>query len=197
MKWVVGSVAALVALVIGIAIGWKLRGGEVAYYQHLLAPSRSPSPPGSFLPLRPIATVAPMTTAKPQHAPWAEDTETFAWPTSASDDVVVVDATHYLVKRAYVVKVTSTSELTASMRIIPAVVDGGVVGVKVFGIRAGSASAKLGLKNGDLLKTLNGVSLASPEDALEADAHVRDGKNFVLSIERAGTPLDIHYHVLD
>lgn len=195
MKWVVGSVAVLVALVIGVAIGWKLRGGEVAYYQHLLAPSRSPSPsPPPPSPL-PTVTAGPTTTTARPHV-WIEAPETFAWPTSASDDVVVVDPTHYLVKRAFFVKVTALDTL-GTVRVLPRVVDGGANGVAVYGVRADSNAAKLGLKNGDTLVTVNGTSLATAEDAVEAQSHTHDGKNFVLVLERRGAPLELHYHVLD
>jgi len=193
MKWVVGSIAVLVALVVGIAVGWTMRGRAEP---HVHAPPPPPAP--SAFPVPPPLPPLPVpsaTIAKPPRV-WVDDPETFAWPKTASDDVVVVDATHYLVKRAYVDKVLANNELS-SPRVIPSVVDGGVVGVKIFGVRAGSAAAKLGLKNGDTIETLNDFPLGSPDDALTAYTHVRDGKKFVLGLERAGAHTDIHYRVLD
>ena len=136
-----------------------------------------------------------MTTTKPP-APWTEDTETFAWPTSASDDVVVVDATHYLLRRAWITRVTANNELMTP-RFVPAFVDGGVTGMKIFGVRAGSAAAKVGLQNGDTLETFNGMSLAAPEQALEAYTKTHDGKRFVLGLARKGAHIDMHYRVID
>jgi len=128
---------------------------------------------------------------------WTEDTEVFAWPSKASDDVVVIDATHYLVKRAFLEKALANQDLQKSVRMIPAMVDGGIIGVKIFGVRADSTAAKLGLKNGDTLESLNGLPLGSPDDALLAYSHVRTSKRFVLTLERAGASMAIHYRVLD
>jgi membrane-associated protease RseP (regulator of RpoE activity) len=194
MKWVVGVVAVLVALVVGVAIGWTLRGRSEPLHAHHVY---TPAPPPPPLPPAPVTVTAPppVTIVKPPGV-WAEDTDAFAWPSTASDDVVVVDATHYLVKRAWMTRVTANNELT-SLRVLPSHVDGGVMGVKVFGIRVGSAAAKIGLQNGDTLETLDGLALAAPEQALEAYTKTHDAKKLVLGIERKGAHLDMHYRVID
>ncbi len=192
MKWVVGSVAVLVALVIGVAIGWTLRGrAEPPHHHYEYTPP--PLPPPSPLP---ITVPAPTVTIVKPPAVWTEDTEAFAWPSAAADDVVAVDATHYLIKRAWLTRVMANSEFY-SMRVLPSYVDGGVTGVKVFGIRAGSTPAKVGLQNGDTLETCNGMTLAVVEQAAEASTKTRDGKKFVLGLERKGAHLEMHYRVLD
>ena len=194
MKWVVGSIAVLAALVLGIAIGWTMRGRTEPARPFASATPPPPPPPLPPPPLSVTPPPPPLPTAIPI---WTEDIEAFAWPPKASDDVVVVDSTHYLVKRAFLEKALANQELQKSVRIIPAMVDGGIIGVKIFGVRADSTVAKLGLKNGDTLESLNGLPLGSPDDALLAYSHVRTSKRFVLTLERAGASMAIHYRVLD
>jgi hypothetical protein len=97
MKWVIGSIAVLVALGVGILVGWVMRGraDEPLWKEHVA--KMSAPPPVTRPP--PFTTPSPSTTTTRPRA-WVDDTQPFAWPSSASDDVVAVDATHYLVKCA-------------------------------------------------------------------------------------------------
>lgn len=195
MKWVVGSIAVLVALIAGVGIGWVMRGraDEPLWRDHVAKLSTPPSP---LPPALTTSSPPPALTAPPPPPVWTEDTESFAWPKTAASDVVAVDPTHYLLKRAYLVKIVTNNDW-AMARWIPAVVDGGVVGMRVFGARADLAIAKLGLLNGDTVQTLNGLPITGPENALEAYTHKTDVHNAVLGLERRGAHVDLHYHVLD
>lgn len=187
MKWVVGSIAVLIAFVVGVAVGWTLRARQPTEVARPAITAAAPAPPPPTPPT-PVASAS----AAPR---WTEDTETFAWPLVASDDVVAVDATHYLVRRSFLERQLAENRFNEA-RIVPAYADGGVTGVRIFGVRPSSSLARFGLKNGDTLETINGVSLASPDKALEAYTHVREGTSFVLALERNGAHVDLHYRVV-
>lgn len=85
--------------------------------------------------------------------------------------------------------------LARSARLVPALKDGAVIGFKLYAVRPASWFARLGLKNGDVLRTVNGLPLASPQEALEAYAKVRDAPALTLDITRAGQPMRLRYTI--
>lgn len=188
MKWVVGSIAVLVAFVVGVGVGWVARGRkptEPARTTHVAYTyTYTPPPP-------PVPTVA----TPPR--PWVEDTEPFAWPTApAKADITAIDATHYLVRRSYLDHVLENqATLMKEARIVPDIVDGGTAGIRIYGVRKDSTLAQFGLQNGDRVETINGLALFHPEDALEAYSHIRKSTRFVIGIDRRGKHLDLHYLV--
>lgn len=58
--------------------------------------------------------------------------------------------------------------LAKEARIVPAIKDGKTSGFKLFGIRAGSLFASIGLQNGDTVTELAGVPLTDVEAAMRA-----------------------------
>ena len=190
MKWVVGGVAVLLAFVMGIAVGWLARA-----HQPVARAAATATVPAMPLPTYPHAPPPPIVTAPHVPTPWVEDDEKFAWPkTPATADIVAVDATHYRVRRSYIERILADqSNLMREVRIVPAYADGGARGIKMFGVRPTSVVAHLGMQNGDTLETINGVSLASPEDTLDAYTHMRTATKLVLALERRDAPLELHY----
>ena len=71
-----------------------------------------------------------------------------------------------------------------------------VVGVKVYGIKAGSVLAMLGIENGDRLETLNGFEMSNPEKMLEAYARLRSGADKLqIHLTRNGKPINVDYTI--
>jgi general secretion pathway protein C len=70
-------------------------------------------------------------------------------------------------------------------------------GVKVLGVKPGSAVAMLGIENGDRLESIAGIETTSPEKLLELYARLKSGTIERLSIHlvRAGRPLNVDYVV--
>ena len=66
-------------------------------------------------------------------------------------------------------------------------------GVKLEGVADGSTLNKLGMRNGDILRTLNGVNLSTPDGMLGAYALLREQKKVTLSVLRDGRPKTITY----
>jgi hypothetical protein len=89
------------------------------------------------------------------------------------------------------------SVLMRTARIVPQILDGKPKGIRVFGIRASSPLAVLGLKNGDAVLRLQGHSLSNPDQALEAYAALRQARTVELELERQGTPMKLTYRITE
>lgn len=85
--------------------------------------------------------------------------------------------------------IADPAALTKHARLVPKVQDGKVIGLKVYGIRRGSLPKAVGLKNGDLVKSINGYAMGSPETTLDAFSKLRRKTSFTLELERKGVSL--------
>jgi general secretion pathway protein C len=104
--------------------------------------------------------------------------------------------TKYSVRRNLVDKLLQNqAELMRSARVVPHEENGRVVGVKLYGIRKTSLLGKLGLQNGDMLRTINGFDMGSPDTALEAYAKLRSASNLSLAIVRRGNAVTMEYNI--
>lgn len=84
------------------------------------------------------------------------------------------------------------SRLAEQARIMPSLKDGEFRGFKIYAVRPGSLPAEIGLKNGDLIKNLDGVALTSTEAGLEAVKRLRGAAAVDLDIERKGQRMRLH-----
>jgi general secretion pathway protein C len=110
--------------------------------------------------------------------------------------ITQVSDTSYNVNRSLLDKVLSNqAELMRAARIIPYEENGRVIGVKVYGIRRSSLLGKLGVQNGDVLRTINGFDLSSPDSALEAYTKLREMDQFSIAMMRRGQPRTQEYSV--
>lgn len=66
--------------------------------------------------------------------------------------------------------------------------DGEIDGFRISGIRRTSVVAALGLKNGDILHSLNGIPLVDMEHAMSASELLDDGVRLEASITHRGVP---------
>jgi len=104
--------------------------------------------------------------------------------------------TKYSVKRSLVDKLLlNQGELMRSARVVPHEENGRVVGVKLYGIRKTSLFGKLGLQNGDMLRTINGFDMGSPDSALEAYAKLRSASNLSVALVRRGNAVTMEYNI--
>lgn len=118
----------------------------------------------------------------------------------ASDEyeknITKISETQYKITRALVDKVLANqAELMRSARIVPHEQDGKVVGVKLYGIRRKSLLGALGLQNGDLLRTINGFDMSSPDTALEAYSKLRSASNLTMAVTRRGRATNMEYGI--
>ena len=86
-------------------------------------------------------------------------------------------------------------KLSREARVVPNFQDGAPNGFKVFSIRRTSALRKMGLKNNDVLTSVNGFDLSNTQKALEIYSKLQSDKNFTLEILRNGEPMTMEYSV--
>ena len=82
-----------------------------------------------------------------------------------------------------------------SARVVPHEENGRVVGVKLYGIRRSSLLGKLGIQNGDMLRTINGFDMSAPDSALEAYAKLRSARNLSVAVVRRGAAVTMEYQI--
>ena len=113
-----------------------------------------------------------------------------------NQNINAVSETKFAVPRTFVDKILQNQgEIMRSARIVPHEENGQVVGVKLYGIRRNSLLGKLGLQNGDLLRTINGFEMSSPDTALEAYSRLRSASNLSVAVTRRGRPMNIDYDI--
>ena len=104
--------------------------------------------------------------------------------------------TSFTVQRQLVDQILENqAELMRTARIIPHEENGRVVGVKMYGIRRNSLLGRLGMQNGDMLRTINGFDMSSPDSALEAYARLRNVDHLTLNVVRRGQATTIDYQI--
>ncbi|NMO20560.1 hypothetical protein HPC49_32080 [Pyxidicoccus fallax] len=86
-------------------------------------------------------------------------------------------------------------EVAMQARVVPAFRDGEPQGFKLFAIKPESIYEKLGLQNGDVLQQVNGMSLKTPQSAMNAFESLREVRHIEVDLERGGTPLRKVYDV--
>ncbi len=98
----------------------------------------------------------------------------------------------YVVKREDLQKMTANlNALARQARIVPA--RGG--GFKIYAIKRHSIYRSLGIKNGDVIKSINGMELSSPDKALEAYSRLQTATKLSLDIKRRGQAMTLDYMV--
>jgi hypothetical protein len=76
-------------------------------------------------------------------------------------------------------------------RVVPSVKDGKPNGFKLYAIRPSSIYARIGISNGDTLKTVNGFEIDSADKALEVYTKIREATSLDLRLERRGKPVTL------
>jgi len=86
-------------------------------------------------------------------------------------------------------------KMSREARVVPNFSDGKTNGFKVFAIRRNSALRKMGLKNNDVLTSVNGYDLSNTEKALEIYGKLQSEKSFSLEVLRNGEPVSLEYGI--
>lgn len=68
-------------------------------------------------------------------------------------------------------------------------------GMEVRAVREGSALAAMGIRNGDVARSVNGVALDTADGMLEALRAAREAHTISVAIERDGRRHDLHYTI--
>jgi hypothetical protein len=107
-------------------------------------------------------------------------------------EIVKKDNTHYTITRKGVdAALGNLVSLSRSIRIVPEVKNGKPSGLRVIAIKPRSLLARMGFHNGDLLQTVNGHDISSPEKALETYGKLRTTGQVHAALFREGKPIAI------
>ena len=103
---------------------------------------------------------------------------------------------HCTVSRALVDRLLAdTDALGGDVRVAPALVDGKPSGFQLSAIRRGSVFARLGLRDGDVVQSVNGLDVSTPATAMLAFVTLRNATHFAVRIVRHGEPQTLDYSI--
>lgn len=83
--------------------------------------------------------------------------------------------------------------LSASVRVAPALRDGKPIGFRLFAVAPYGPIAKLGLRDDDILVSINGLDIATPDRVLAAYAKLKALDNLALGVLRDGRTIVTTY----
>ena len=107
-----------------------------------------------------------------------------------------VSDTSYTINRTLVDRLLANqAALMSAARVIPHEEDGRTVGMKIYGIRRSSLLGRLGVQNGDMLRTINGFDLTDPNAILQAYTQLRAADHLTLQVVRRGNPVSMDYQI--
>lgn len=86
-------------------------------------------------------------------------------------------------------------QLLSQARAVPYFRNGQSIGMRLFAIRSGSLYEKLGLKNGDILLSVNDNSLSDPAQALKLFEQLKSERSIGVKVERNSQLTDLHYSI--
>lgn len=85
--------------------------------------------------------------------------------------------------------------LLTQARAVPYFKDGKSIGLRLFAIKGGSMFEKIGLKNGDILKNINGSSLSDITQAVKLFDQLKDQTNISVIVERNREEKNLQYQI--
>lgn len=105
--------------------------------------------------------------------------------TPSKGGVAALDNNLYVVEEAEVDKALENLPLVLTQaRAVPYFKDGVSIGLRLFAIKSDSIFEKIGLKNGDILKSVNGSSLADLTQAIKLFEALKQERSISIRLER-------------
>jgi general secretion pathway protein C len=95
-------------------------------------------------------------------------------------------------------QMSNLPELLTQARAVPNLVPGGngkIDGFRILDVVDGSLYTKLGIKTGDVIKSVDGEPVDSPAKAMELYNNLRSKNQVNLTMERNGTPMNMTYNI--
>jgi len=130
------------------------------------------------------------------------------WPDGSTDDYfieenvgggeqsAVAQVSYFNVSRETLNEALSDVQtLVSQIRVIPFFKDGKPVGLRLFAIRPGSVFEMVGLRNGDLLKSIDGVELREMEKLSGLMQILKEKDRIKVTIERENRDLEFVYDI--
>jgi len=90
---------------------------------------------------------------------------------------------------------TNISSVIKQVRIDPHITNGKTDGFVVKRIRRNTLLNQMGIKRGDIIHAVNGVTLDSPEKGLQIFQQLREAKNLSIDLKRANKSMNFKYEI--
>ena len=87
------------------------------------------------------------------------------------------------------------SQLFTQVRAVPHFEGGESVGFRLFAIRRGSLFDKIGLKNGDIIRSINGNAMNDPAKAMGLMTELKDTSSLSVDATRNSQPITLKYNI--
>ncbi len=111
--------------------------------------------------------------------------------------VRIVENKHVLPRSFVDGAIANANQILTQVRVKPYFVSGISEGYWVGNIQPGSIIEKMGLQNGDIVKSVNGEILDSPEKIFQVYQQVRETGAISVDVERDGTIVTLTYEIRD
>ena len=92
-------------------------------------------------------------------------------------------------------QLSDLSKLGSQARVVPNYRNGKYEGFKLVGVRPGSLYRSIGVRSGDVIKSVNGKPIDSPNKALDLFEQLKSSSSIQLEIERRGQPKQLNYSI--
>lgn len=93
--------------------------------------------------------------------------------------------------------ISNPSQLLAQVKVTPYLETGQVRGFRLDDVQKGSLAESLGVKDGDIIKGVEGQRLDGVERAIEIYKEVKDRPVISVEVERGGRPITLTYEIKD
>lgn len=134
-----------------------------------------------------------VTSGRPQSTNTARETEDVS---SSNEDVVQVDNATWQIRRELMQEqFANLGGLSQQARVTPYIVQGETRGFRLTRLKANSLLQKIGLQHGDVLQKVNGSSITSPADALQAYQQLQQAGTVRLEILRRNRASTLTYEI--
>jgi general secretion pathway protein C len=87
------------------------------------------------------------------------------------------------------------SALSRAARIVPELKDGRAAGFRLFSVRPDGPFAMIGLQNGDVISSINGLEMNSPDQALMVYSRLKSANHLSVGLERNGQKITKEYNI--
>jgi general secretion pathway protein C len=117
-------------------------------------------------------------------------------PGPTGNGIQATSETEFIVPRSEVDSaLENMSQLFTQIRAVPHFEGGQSIGFRLFAIRRGSLFDKIGLKNGDIITSINGNPMNDPSKAVGLLQELRDARNLDVDILRNQQPSKLQYTI--
>ena len=90
---------------------------------------------------------------------------------------------------------TNQAEYLQKVRVVPEKQGEETTGMRLMGVRKGTALDAIGLKHGDRLQRINGFEMTNPQSALEAYARLMSANQIRVDVVRGGRPTTLELNI--